>query len=172
MHSKRHISISEGHFGVKTIMAAILKWRSKPMCSITHFKGPFGMKDFEGYDWWTLRAPWSFAPILCMMTAPPYYDAEGHFKKHLFGPLQQWCPILLLAIDCPAKFSSNCNQTHLKQLIKIFRNAWKSKAGVFDLELELNFAGQSIARSRIGHPCPTPFNPSKLSLRRVNPLRD
>ncbi len=46
--------------------------------------------------------------------------------------LRQGCPILLLAIDCPAKFSSNSNQTHLKQLIKVFRIAWKLKAGVFD----------------------------------------
>ncbi len=22
-----------------------------------HFKGPFGMKDFEGYNWWTFRPP-------------------------------------------------------------------------------------------------------------------
>ncbi len=28
---------------------------------ISHFKGPFGMKDFKGYNWWTLRAPM----ILC-----------------------------------------------------------------------------------------------------------
>ncbi len=35
--------------------------------------------------------------------------------------LEQGCPILLLAIDCPAKFISNSNQTHLKQLIKVFR---------------------------------------------------
>ncbi len=46
--------------------------------------------------------------------------------------LQQGCPILLLAIDCPANFSSNSNQTQLKQLIKVFRIAWILKAGVFD----------------------------------------
>ncbi len=40
-------------------------------------------------------------------------------------------PALLLAIDCPAKFR-NSNQTHLKQLIKFFRIAWKLKTGVFD----------------------------------------
>ncbi len=37
-----------------------------------------------------------------------------------------------MAIDCQAKFSSNSNQTHLKQLIKVFRITWKLKAGVFD----------------------------------------
>ncbi len=56
-----------------------------------HFKGPFGIKDFEGYNWWTLGAPM----ILCadslhddgasMWTRDD--DAEGHFKKQLFGPL-------------------------------------------------------------------------------------
>ncbi len=46
--------------------------------------------------------------------------------------VQLGCPTLLLAIDCPAKFSSNSNQTHLKQLIKVFRITWKLKTGVFD----------------------------------------
>ncbi len=32
-------------------------------------------------------------------------------------------PTLLLSIDSPAKFSSNSNQTHLKQLIQVFRIA-------------------------------------------------
>ncbi len=51
---------------------------------ISHFKGPLGMKDFEGYKWWTLRdLPWSFAWL-----TPPPYDTEGHFKKQLFGPLR------------------------------------------------------------------------------------
>ncbi len=34
--------------------------------------------------------------------------------------VKQGCPTLVLAIDCPAKFSSDSNQTHLKQLIKVF----------------------------------------------------
>ncbi len=46
--------------------------------------------------------------------------------------LVDWCPILLLPIDCPAQFISNPNQTHLKQPIKVFRITWKLKAGVFD----------------------------------------
>ncbi len=54
-----------------------------------HFKGPFGMKEFEGYNWWTLRPPM----ILCtdsfhddgasIWTRDD--DAEGHFKEQLFG---------------------------------------------------------------------------------------
>ena len=39
------------------------------------------------------------------------------------NPLAQGCPTLLMAIDCPAKFSSNPTQTHLKQLINVFRIA-------------------------------------------------
>ena len=35
-----------------------------------HFKGPLGLKDFEGYNWWTLRAPM----ILC---ADSLHDARG-----------------------------------------------------------------------------------------------
>ncbi len=49
------------------------------------------MKDFEEYNWWTLRAPM----ILCADSlhddgASVWArddDAEGHFKKRLFGPL-------------------------------------------------------------------------------------
>ncbi len=55
------------------------------------FKGPFRMKDFEGYNWWTLRAPM----ILCAESlhddgssmSVQDDDAEGHFRKQLFGPL-------------------------------------------------------------------------------------
>ncbi len=46
--------------------------------------------------------------------------------------LEQRCRTLLLAIDCPAKFSSNSKQSHLKQLIKVFRIAWKLKTCMFD----------------------------------------
>ncbi len=45
------------------------------------------------------------------------------------------------------KHTLNNLQAILKTLISCFRCVW--------LELELNFAGQSIARSRIGHPWPT-----------------
>ncbi len=41
VRSKRDISPSEGHYGVKTIMDAILKGRSKPKCSkLATSKGP------------------------------------------------------------------------------------------------------------------------------------
>ncbi len=33
---------------------------------------------------------------------------------------------------CPAEFSSNPNQTHLKKLIKVFKITGKLQAGVFD----------------------------------------
>ena len=45
---------------------------------------------------------------------------SGHIHSN---PLAQGCPTLLMAINCPAKFSSNPNQTHLKQLINVFRIA-------------------------------------------------
>ncbi len=52
----------------------------------SHFKGPFGMKDFEGYNWWALRAPM----ILCAESlhddgASVWArddDAEGQFQNH------------------------------------------------------------------------------------------
>ncbi len=50
-HQAGFISPSEGRFGVKTIMPAILKGSFQTEVLKTgHFKGPFGMKDFEGYN--------------------------------------------------------------------------------------------------------------------------
>ncbi len=52
------------------------------------------MKDFEVYNWWTLQPPLSFAQIVCMIDGTSVWawddDAEGHFKKQLFGPLQHF----------------------------------------------------------------------------------
>ncbi len=89
VHSKRVTLPSEGHFGVKTIMAAILKCPSKPKCSkLATSKGPSKWRISKGITDVHCGPPWSFALILCMMTAPSYDDSEGHFKKQLFGPLQ------------------------------------------------------------------------------------
>ncbi len=66
-------------------------WYQTEVLKTSHFKGPFGMKDFEGYNWLSLRAPM----ILCAdflhddsaSVWPRDDDTEGHFKKQLFGPL-------------------------------------------------------------------------------------
>ncbi len=95
--SKWDISPSEGHFGVKTIMAAILKCRSNPKCSkLATSKGPSDWRISKGTTDGHVGPPWSFAQILCMMMAPPYDDAEGHFKKQLFGPLHTLQPFKAL----------------------------------------------------------------------------
>lgn len=62
----------------------------------------------------------------------PFFMFDLHCIVLFHKPLERGCPALFLAIDCPAEFGSNSNQTHLKQLIKVFRIAWKLKAGVFD----------------------------------------
>ncbi len=72
VHSKWDISPSEGHFGVKTIMAAILKGRSKPKRSkLAISKGPSEWRISTGTTDGHFGPPWSFALILSMMTAPP-----------------------------------------------------------------------------------------------------
>ncbi len=80
-HQAGFISPSEGHFGVKTIMPAILKGSFQTEVLKTgHFKGPFGMKDFSTTDG-------HFGPmILCASMWARDDNAEGHFKKQLFGP--------------------------------------------------------------------------------------
>ncbi len=49
-HQAGFISPSEGHFGVKTIMPAMKGSFQTEVLKTGHFKGPFGMKDFEGYN--------------------------------------------------------------------------------------------------------------------------
>ncbi len=49
-----------------------------------------------------------------------------------FVHLPSWYRPLVLKGHCPANFSSNPNQTHLNQLIKLFRITNKQQAGVFD----------------------------------------
>ncbi len=72
VRSKQDTSPSEGHFGVKTIMAAILKGRSKPKCSkLATSKGPSEWRILKGTTDGHFGLPWSFAQIICMMTAPP-----------------------------------------------------------------------------------------------------
>ncbi len=46
--------------------------------------------------------------------------------------LDQALSTLVLEGHCPANFSSNPNQTHLNQLIKLFRITSKLQAGEFD----------------------------------------
>ncbi len=46
--------------------------------------------------------------------------------------LRQGFSTLVLEGHCPANFSSNPNQTHLNQLIKMFRITSKLQAGEFD----------------------------------------
>ncbi len=99
VRSKRDISPSEGHFGVKTIMATILKGRSKPKCS--------KLATSNGTD--------------------------GYFGPH--DPLRWFFPW----------WRRHCVGT----------GWWRRRA-----------LKETVVWS------PTPFNPSKLSLRRVNPLKE
>ncbi len=49
-HHSGIILPSEGRFGVKTIMPAMKGSFQTEVLKTGHFKGPFGMKDFEGYN--------------------------------------------------------------------------------------------------------------------------
>ncbi len=91
VHSKRDISPSEGHFSAKTIIAAILKGRSKLKCSkLATLKGPSEWRISRGTTDGHFGLPWSFGQNFCMLMAPLCGrddNAEGHIKKQLFGPL-------------------------------------------------------------------------------------
>ncbi len=75
----------------------------------------------------------------------------------LFLTLDQGWETLILEGHSPAEFSSNPNQTHLNQLIKVFR----MQLGIFFPQgfsgLELNSAGEWPSRINVPHPCFRPW---------------
>ncbi len=48
-----------------------------------------------------------------------YLDSLLKIKVHHSEAIEQGCPNLVLEGRCPAEFSSNPNQTHLNQQIKV-----------------------------------------------------
>ncbi len=70
--------------------------------------------------------------------------------------LSKGCPTLLLAIDCPAKFSSNSNQTHLKQLIKVFRI--ENQRQVCLIRVGAKLCRTVNRQEQVWHRCSKPIN--------------
>ncbi len=81
-----------------------------------------------------------------------YPDFSSFFSK-LFKPLKQGSPDTVLEGRCPAEFSSNPNQTHLKQLIKLLLGILQTSSQVCWDKLELNSAGHRPSRIKFGDPC-------------------
>ncbi len=64
-------------------------------------------------------------------------------------PLDQGSPSSVLGGRCPAEFSFNPNQTHLKQLMKVFLGILDTRQ-VCGRKLELNSAGHRPSRTELG----------------------
>ncbi len=67
--------------------------------------------------------------------------------------LDQGSPSSVLEGRCPADFSSNPNQTHLKQLIKVLLGILEASMQVCWGKLELNSAGHRPSRTEFDDPC-------------------
>ncbi len=63
------------------------------------------------------------------------------FLQETKTSIDQGSPNLFLQGQCPAEFSSNPNQTHLKQLIKVLLGILETSRQVCWGKLELNSAG-------------------------------
>ncbi len=87
-----------------------------------------------------------------------------HFLKPSNGlvHLVQGWRTLVLESHSPADFCFNPNQTHLKNLIKVWRVTRKLQAGEFLLGLELNSAGLRLFKTRVRHPWSSVRNRLKL----------
>ncbi len=66
------------------------------------------------------------------------------FFFNIHDYIKQGSPNLFLEGRCPAEFSSNPNQTHLKQLIKLLLGMIETSGQVCWSKLELNSAGPSV----------------------------
>ncbi len=71
----------------------------------------------------------------------------------LHHSLEQGSPDTVLEGRCPAEFSSNPNQTHLKQLINVLLGILETSRQVCWGKLELNSAGHRPSRIKFGDPC-------------------
>ncbi len=76
-----------------------------------------------------------------------WHEMEG------FVALTQGSPGSVLEGRCPAEFSSNPNQTHLKQLIKVLLGILETSRQVCWGKLELNSAGHRPSRIKFDDPC-------------------
>ncbi len=80
----------------------------------------------------------------------------GSIWPAYFNALSQGSPNLFLEGRCPAEFSSNLNQTHLKQLMELFLGILGTSKQVCWSKLELNSAGHRPSRTEFGDPCSKP----------------
>ncbi len=76
-------------------------------------------------------------------------DMPMWWKPALFLFVKQGSPTLLLETYRPTDFSSSPNQTHLNQLITVFKATCSFQTGV----LQLKSARWYLSRSRFGDPC-------------------
>ncbi len=81
----------------------------------------------------------------------------------LVNPLNQGSPSSVLEGRCPAEFSSNLNQTHLKQLIKLLLGILETSREVCWGKFELNSAGHRPSRIKFDDPCAKPSKPANFN---------
>ncbi len=104
------------------------------------------------------------SPLYCYISEWPLSldgcDPNGYVgeKPDALIALAQGSPHLFLEGRCPAEFSSNPNQTHLKQLIKVFLGILETSRQVCWGKLELNSAGHRPSRTECGDPCSSTLN--------------
>ncbi len=101
--------------------------------------------------YWGRRESWTFTP-------PTYnscrtWDSNSQPLDYESDSLTQGSPDTVLEGRCPAEFSSNPNQTHLKQLIKVSLGILETSREVCWGKLELNSAGHRPSRIKFDDPC-------------------
>ncbi len=81
-----------------------------------------------------------------------FYNNSVFLKLENTDYLDQGSPSSVLEGRCPAEFSSNPNQTHLKQLIKLLLGILQTSRQVCWGKLELNSAGHRPSRIKFDDP--------------------
>ncbi len=91
----------------------------------------------------TMMQNWC-APHVC---GEAYWIAYYYFFYNIRDYIKQGWGTLILEGRCPAEFSSNPNQTHLNQLIKV----WRMQLGIFSQGFS-GFSGEWPSRINVPHP--------------------
>ncbi len=113
--------------------------------------------DFSSFRVMNMHAKFQHADVFwCPHFFSYHRTVPGSIWPAYFNALSQGSPYLVLEGRCPVEFSSNPNQTHLKQLIELFLDILETSKQVCWGKLELNSAGHWPSRTQCGDPCSKP----------------
>ncbi len=146
--------------GVKTHFSGVGLWDAGPAyfsfdadrCGLPHQSTEFVTGEWSNFT--GLRGAWSSPLSVWAHSIGSMVSSQAPFRV---VPLDHWSQTQFLEGHTSAQFSSNPNQTHLIQLITVFRITRNFQAGVSWSWLELNCAELWPSRNCVWDHCPRQY---------------